>query len=182
LATKLRVITHPSQEHQLQHVRKIDPNIDAAFRIPGEKQLWLDAGNWWEQALSYLARQITHEPSDLRSHVQRIYLHIHLSDAAGVTGALLDLYIALGEKGQPLRTRMFIFAAHLLKPRWIEYFIRHQDAGVLSSDITPPVHTSMLTLGLSGTSQVISLEKGQQLLTEISPSLTIVSAARNPRG
>ncbi len=178
----MHLITHPGQEHQLQHVRMIDPDIDAAFRIPGAKQLWLNAGNWWEQALSYLARQITHEPSDLRSHVQRIYLHIHLSDEAGVTGALLDLYIALGEKGQPLRTRMFIFAAHLLKPRWIEYFIRHQDTGVLSSDITPPVHTSMLTLGLSGTPQVVNKENEQQLLTEIPPSLTIVSAARDPRG
>ncbi|MBL3588536.1 MAG: hypothetical protein JMN24_01930 [gamma proteobacterium endosymbiont of Lamellibrachia anaximandri] len=177
----MRLITHSDHEHQLRRVREIDPDIEAAFRIPDAKQLWLNAGNWWEQASSYLARQITHEPSDLRSHVQRIYLHLRLNDEAGIAGALLDLYIALGDKGQPLRTRMLIVVADILESTWTEFFIHHQDSGVLSSDITPPVRTSMLTLGLTGTPEVICCNKGQQSSPETGspPCLKIVSAARN---
>jgi hypothetical protein len=53
---------------------------------------------------------IVRDPSDLRSHVRRIVLEYEQGSPDGLYVALLDLFLALGGRGEGLRKRMLRFA------------------------------------------------------------------------
>jgi len=130
-------------------------HIEPAFRIQGESRLCIDAREWKHKAGSYLAHAVAREPSDLRSHVQRVNLYLQGKDAEGVYGALLDLFIALADKGCALRERMLRCSQDLLDAERHQALHRHLTEGISPTDAVPPAQTSVFGKGYTGTDQLV---------------------------
>ena len=77
-----------------------------------------------EAFAEYLAHRIARFPGDLPSHTQRVLLHLRRRDASALYAALLDLFIALGEKDRPYRAHLLQRAAPLLAP---EHRVVHRE-------------------------------------------------------
>lgn len=109
---------------------KVDPYL--LLKRHAELQLspWIDK----EATLGCLGHRILGKPTDLRAHVQRIFLLIKLGDGAALYSALLDLMIALGTHGQALKQRMLDLAKPLLAPATLDFLQRHLDAGFVADD------------------------------------------------
>ncbi|MES9905022.1 MAG: hypothetical protein ABW168_20390 [Sedimenticola sp.] len=110
--------------------------------------------------ISYFAHQIARKPSDLLSHTRRVLFHISLKDSEGVYGALLDLYLVLGAKGEALRERMLEKADGYLSDEQKRLFSSHQQSGLFRSQPLPPSSTSILGNFFTGTSQLVIRETG----------------------
>jgi hypothetical protein len=89
--------------------------IEAAFRIPGYRGLWLDTQHWSNEASDFYTSRSARTPENLLNHVQRIFHHIRLKNTEDTYGALLDLFIALKNRGRPLRERMLNYARPVLQ-------------------------------------------------------------------
>lgn len=151
-----------------QVVRRIRPSDDAPaeagageavhvlFNILGSRRLSLpDIASPYAGAV-YLGHRILENPSDFRSHVQRILLLTDRGDEIDLQGALVDLYIALGDKGEGLKRRLLELAAPRLS-RTALAFLRQR----LASGLKPweaavsRMRSSLLSLGFSGVHEVV---------------------------
>ncbi len=112
-----------------------------------------------KKIIDFMAQQIVRKPGNLQLHLNRIYFYQQQSDANGVYGALLDLFIVLQEKGQPLRQR-------LLKKYYAELTAEQQS--ILSNWLAgkrdenapcPAVKESRLSDGRTGTSGVLAAKE-----------------------
>jgi Tfp pilus assembly protein FimV len=111
--------------------------------------------NTCSRALDYLAHRVARAPGDLRSHVQRINEHLKQQDAAGVYGALLDLFIALNDKGLALRKRMLNSARPALKPPLHKALLAVVEQGIDATEMMPLSRASVLSKGFTGNNQLV---------------------------
>ncbi len=65
--------------------------------------------------LHHCTRLVAATPNNLRAHVQRVYLAILCHDRMALTGALVDLFLVLEERGSALRQRLLEQAEPLLR-------------------------------------------------------------------
>jgi len=119
---------------ELQEVDMNDIAVDPYLLLKRHAKLQLSPWMDKEATLGCLGHRILGQPTDLRAHVQRIFLLIKLGDGAALYGALLDLMIALGAHGQALKQRMLILAKPLLARETLEFLQRHLDAGFIAHD------------------------------------------------
>jgi hypothetical protein len=64
--------------------------------------------------MHFLGSSVVRKPADLVSHMRRVWLFHDIGDAEGATGAAVDLFIAVQDKGTALRQRVLrILAAEL---------------------------------------------------------------------
>ena len=103
-----------------------------------------------EAFAEYLAHRIARFPGDLPSHTQRVLLHLRRRDASALYAALLDLFIALGEKDRPYRAHLLQRAAPLLAPEHRTALQDHLDDGLHPTDVVPLSVRAVLTKGLIG--------------------------------
>lgn len=102
----------------------------------------------------YLCHRVTREPSDLRSHVRRIFLAHEQQSTVELFGALVDLFIALGNKGLRLRQRMLEWSKENLEAR--QYgLLRESLAGGLDERTVAFVHGAMLCRGVEGSLKLV---------------------------
>jgi hypothetical protein len=87
---------------------------EPAFAIDGDKSVRLSREMADSMAPDYLAHWVARHPLDLVRHVQRINLHSDRAEPERLFAALVDLFIALGERGAALRGRMLDGARQLL--------------------------------------------------------------------
>ncbi len=106
-------------------------------------------------AIDFLAHRIARSPHELLLHVQRIRLQCRRSATDDVYGALLDLFIVLGDKGLPLRRRLLKSVGRLLREDQRSILIAGLRRGIRASDPVPHSIHSRLTGGLSGTVQLV---------------------------
>ena len=133
--------------------------FDATFLIAGNTQLQINVPAVCDKAVEYLDHAVTRTQNDLRSHVQRIFLHVDRKDADAVYGALLDLFLILKERGRPLRERMLKVSRSSLAEERHRFLEQHLKTGIRASDPIPPSRSSLFSKGLSGSnSLVIKLE------------------------
>lgn len=130
-------------------------SFEAAFRVPDERALLVDAGDGGEAIGDYLAHAVARNPGDLRSHVQRVYLHLRGDDRQALSGALLDLYIGLGEKGRPLRARLLKECSAKIEDTLCEFLQAHIEQGIGRFEATPEIADAMLARGVSSGRVVI---------------------------
>lgn len=100
----------------------------------------------------YMVPQLQRQPGNLRRHVQYI---LTLRDSAGADpqdlfAALLDLFIALGAGGLPLRRRMLAIARPLLAESDHDFLRRHLQSGLTAATPLPPGTRSALSKGVTG--------------------------------
>ena len=94
-------------------------NIETLFTALEGKGLIYD-GPHKSVLLHHFSRLVASQPNNLRSHVQRVYLSILCHDATELTGALLDLFLTLKDRGQALRERLVEQGSPLLRQEDLE--------------------------------------------------------------
>ncbi|GGK82521.1 hypothetical protein [Amphritea balenae] len=108
-------------------------NIETLFTALEGKGLIYD-GPHKSVLLHHFSRLVASQPNNLRSHVQRVYLSILCHDAAELTGALLDLFLTLKDRGQALRERLVEQGSPLLRQEDLELIklsIEQNDSSLL---------------------------------------------------
>ncbi len=138
--------------------REAAGNADAVFFFSRNGNLTRRPDGWADKVTAFLAWQVSRKPSNLRSHVQRIELHIELNDAEGVYGALLDLYIAVGEQGRSLKERLLEKARPILNDKRFEVLNGRLNTGINATDPLFLSPNCMLSKGLIGTNNLIGAE------------------------
>lgn len=122
--------------------------LEPVFPVSGSTGLSFPS-QYHEFLADYFCHCIARDPNDLRSHVRRIMLEREHSHGAGLYPALIDLFIALGQRGARLRLRMLEFAKDALQPQ--EYhLLRDAFAAGLDAGHAPTVFGSMLAKGVEG--------------------------------
>ncbi|OGT90835.1 MAG: hypothetical protein A2514_04470 [Gammaproteobacteria bacterium RIFOXYD12_FULL_61_37] len=134
--------------------------LDPAFTIPGEKSLMLPADSRMG-AGRFLSYQLARHPENLRQHAQRIFLLISSRETGPLFGALVDLFIALGDKGEDLRKRLLGLARPLLTNEDYEFLARHQRQGLEARHAKTDLKGSVLSEGFCGSNILVSRERSQ---------------------
>jgi hypothetical protein len=124
------------------------------FQISGFTGLKIRA-NTSNKASYYFSHRVARAPGDLRSHIQRINELLERQEAAGVYGALLDLFIALNDKGLALRKRMLNSARLVLKPPLYKALLAVVEEGIDATDLMPLSTASVLSKGFTGNNQLV---------------------------
>lgn len=151
----------PAREGEAVHV---------LFNILGNRRLSLpDIASPYAGAV-YLGHRILENPSDFRSHVQRILLLNDRGDEVDLQGALVDLYIALGDKGEGLKRRLLELAAPRLS-RTAQAFLRQRLAGGLKpwETAVSRMRSSLLSLGFSGVHELVGRRESTRTATYADP-------------
>jgi len=129
-------------------------NEGDVFRLSLYTGLKVRAGS--NRIADYLAHHIARMPGDLRSHVQRINMHLETQDAGGLYGALLDLFIVLNDRGLALRKRALDSARPVLKMPMYRAMHAVLERGISATDRMPLSRSSMLSKGLHGSNRLVS--------------------------
>ncbi len=108
------------------------------------------------RVVDHLAHKVSRIPTDLMSHIQRIALCHEIGDSELIYGAILDLFIALGNSGVSLRTRMLQKVADLLTDEQLAVLQKGLVSGVHSGDSLPPSRYSRLSGGVVGETSIVS--------------------------
>ena len=96
-------------------------NIETLFTALEGKGLIYD-GPHKSVLLHHFNRLVASSPNNLRSHVQRVYLSVLCHDGVELTGALMDLFMILEERGLALKQRLLDQGATLLNPDDLKLF------------------------------------------------------------
>ena len=114
----------------------------------------------------HLAHAIAAAPGNLLCHTQRIYLFYAAVDGDGLYSALVDLFIALGNKGAPLRRRLLQGSRERLSARQFRVLSRWLERGAPAEekDLALAGH-SVLQPGVTGVRKLVQVyhtESGSQ--------------------
>lgn len=144
--------------------KQVSPSREASFQVrfePGfiQSQGWLVAPPVVpnQRLVDYLAHCVSKHPQDLRAHVQRIMLCLRLQLPELLYGAVLDLFIALGDKGYPIRQRLLEQSASCLTEHHQAFLHARLLSGIGGRDVVPPSRFSRLTEGVTGRLDFIGL-------------------------
>jgi len=108
-----------------------------------------------EKIARYLCHQVAKMPLDLTSHAQRIALYRHQDDAENTYAALLDLFLVLGDKGQPLRQRLLQQTASVITAENYNFLSSTLPAALVITHNTPLSHLSVLSLERTREKEII---------------------------
>lgn len=123
---------------------------EPAFRAheTGALHLRGDAGS----LLAHLEMHLARQPNDLAGHTRRVMLAARTGDADAIYGALIDLFIALAERGDGLKSALLSRTVLQLALPQRRFLARHLASGVRADEtLHPPARRSVLTRGLIGT-------------------------------
>ncbi len=129
---------------------------EPAFHLAECRDIQIDTDQWGQRANDYLARSVARTPANLLAQIQRINSCLAQRDEDATYGALLDLFIALGDRGLLLRRRMLVRAEPLLGEERSRALALHLEKGLLATDPMPPSSHSMLSKGLTGTRLLVT--------------------------
>lgn len=121
--------------------------------------------------IDYLIRKIVRNPRDLKSHLQRIFLHHSLGDNESYFGALIDLFIALGPNGLALKKSVLRPTYRLLDRKQRNFIRDHLRTGLTATQIIPG-RESRLSKGLSSTNRIVIDPSGNDADSRYNPLST----------
>lgn len=132
------------------------PHPVFAEPVAGSLQLFVSGDK--TQVHTFLRAAIHRQPDNLRRHVQHILglSSQPQSSRSAVYGALLDLFIVLGDKGLLLRRRMLNIASAFLREGDVALFESHLLGGLSANTVLAFYGDSVLTAALSGTADVVA--------------------------
>ena len=105
--------------------------------------------------LRHLEQRILRHPRDLLSHVRRLFLARALSDSDAIMGALADLFLVLGPRGQRLRSRLLRLVEDQLTPRQCGFFVAHLENGMDATKAIPDITESRRSKRVLGTTRIV---------------------------
>jgi hypothetical protein len=133
------------------------------FLEPDDAGLGIPRGVDLDKWANHLAHLSAREPHNLLNHVRRVYLHLLRRQPDALYGAMLDLFLVLGEKGGNLRGRLLRKGRDLLRREHYDLFLTHYKQGLHSNQPLPPSRYSVLGNFFSGR---MTLVKQQTSLKE----------------
>ena len=148
---------------------RLSQDNDVTFLIDANPALYLQLGTSNEHAIENLSHRIARDPLDLRLHVQRMTLYLRMQNSEGVYGALIDLFIAIGENGLSIRQRMLTQAKPFLSNQRLLFFNSIMQRGLRNSDPVPHAQTAVLCKGYIGKKQFIVQTAHASCRTGIDP-------------
>ena len=153
------------------------PGLDPVFLLDGWRSLAALPKSAPERLATHFAHQICRAPADLRCHTQRILFAIQQQHTDGVFGALLDLFIALGDKGRDLRARLLGNARPLLSQEQYGLFKQRLDSGIQRFDRLPLSQYAVLPLFLQGESLMVTGSSDSPI--EARPELSLLEEVQD---
>jgi len=130
---------------------------DMAFRDNQSRRLRVDGAIPSERVDAWFSHHIVRRPEDLLAHVQRVHFAASQKNETALYSALLDLFIALGEKGQELRERMLTENSALLSNAHRSFLQASILSGISARDRIADPAMSMLCLGFGGVGQLVEV-------------------------
>ncbi len=125
------------------------PRPEPTFWLDDHKALKVPGAA--EELLRHLQLSIGQRPTDLKSHTRRILLAVQSGSADQCYGALLDLFIALGGRGEGLKRNLLDQAVDRLSEAQQAFLARHLSGGLEACAHFPLGHAdAVLTRGLLG--------------------------------
>jgi hypothetical protein len=140
--------------------------IDPAFILGAERGLRVDPRCEVRDAYRYLTVRIARKPTELHLHLQRIHLLIDSAQSARLFGAIVDLFVALEEKGLALREAVLALAREQLEDEHYEYLRSHLAKGLRRSMTMPVTAGSVLDRGAMGSFSLVRRERGERVRRE----------------
>jgi len=107
----------------------------------------------------YFAHQVARFPNNLLRHTQRVFFHFGNHDDEGLYSALLDLFLALKERGRALRARLLGGSKSRLSPDRFDALARCIAEPITETEL-PRGSLSVLSQGLTGILPVVREERG----------------------
>jgi hypothetical protein len=138
------------QKESANSLRNLNIFRQLAFCESNHKGLGVPQGVNLDRWAAHLAHRSAREPGNLLNHVRRIYLHMARSQADALYGAMLDLYLVLGDKGGSLRGRLLRDARKLLPRERYDLFLTHYKHGLQRNQPLPASRHSVLGNFFSG--------------------------------
>ncbi len=127
------------------------------FRVAGNHRLHLHAEAGQRGTGQLLAALVKQNPADLRTHLQRIFLLAKQGGEAALFGALVDLFIVLGEAGEPLKHRCLNVAEPVLTVAHLTFLEASVADGLSAMDTrVAQARHSVLALGYTGGHRLVS--------------------------
>ncbi len=108
-----------------------------------------------ERVSNHLAHKIVRRIADLESHTQRIIIYSKFQNPDAVYGALLDLFIALGDKGFLIRQRMLNMVAEVIGCTRYSQLLGVLERGITTDELLPCTPYSMLSGSFVGASRLV---------------------------
>jgi hypothetical protein len=109
-----------------------------------------------DQWATHLAHTSSREPDNLLNHVRRVFLHLELRQSDPLYGAMVDLYLVLGDKGENLRHNLLKQSKGQLSPELYDLFLTHFKQGLQPHHSLPASQHSVLGNFFSGGMRLVS--------------------------
>ncbi|WP_456444511.1 type IV pilus assembly protein FimV [Thiolapillus sp.] len=126
----------------------ISPSTHPVFLVPEDSRLDLSQSSEDSQLVSYLCHGITRNPKDLRAHTRLIYLRLKQKDSTALYTALLDLFLALEDKGLSLRQHLLRLCTSHLQPHQHQLLADSLEKGLHADAPLPDTGLSLLHKGI----------------------------------
>jgi hypothetical protein len=138
------------------HIELLLLSRQAIFQEPASNSLSPPMGVDTYQWATHLAYISSCEPANLLNHVRRIFLHLALKQPDPLYGAMVDLCLTLGNKGERLRHNLLKQSRGLISQELYDLFLTHFEQGLQSHHHLPPSQHSVLGNFFSGEARLVS--------------------------
>ncbi|MFM8332904.1 MAG: FimV family protein [Candidatus Methylumidiphilus sp.] len=146
---KLVMTDSPSVAHDI-------PDVELGFRFDELSALnpRIEAGPG--RVADHLAHAVAAHPYNLLRHTQRVFFFYENFDSEGLYSALLDLFIALGDKGPVLRRRLLMGGRDRMLPEQFAALARWLAQGAPAEEKDLPFSAqSILSRGIVGVRHLV---------------------------
>ncbi len=140
--------TTAQQSHNDVAPISIIPSTHPVFVVQEGGSLDLHEAAEADQLVSYLCHGITRNPLALRMHTRLIFLRLKQKDSTALFTALLDLFIALEDKGLSLRRHLLCLCSSQLQPHQHKLLADGLEEGLHSYTPLPDTGLSLLHKGV----------------------------------
>ncbi|MEJ2620377.1 MAG: hypothetical protein P8163_08980 [Candidatus Thiodiazotropha sp.] len=145
-------------------------HIEASL-LPQQRQIlpYFSTLRSYNSFSKYLTKKVRRNPRDLRSHVQRTFLLLAKGDIEALYGALIDLFIILGDRGIELRKNLVARSKPILTHQQYEFLMAHMESGLDTNEPLPLNTFSSLSKGQAGTSNIVRRKHSNNAPTTTAP-------------
>lgn len=135
--------------------------IDPAFAYAPTGPLYRPGSCDPLDAWRFLSSAVARDPLDLESHARRVALAASSQHAGQTFTALMDVFLALGDKGRNLRTQLLEMATPSLSSEDADFFRQALISGLSRGAGLPMGTHSVLDPGLMGRLDMVAHQRQQ---------------------
>lgn len=134
---------------------------DAIFQVADTQGLRLIAGKDCEEAVSsLLCSEVSRSPSNVKTHIRRVWFEYDRKNRELLFASLLDLWIALNGSGRALFRRMLLGAKNRLHAKQFDQLARLYGSKTLRKGELPEASGAVLSKGLNGRLDLVKESEG----------------------